>query len=58
MCGIAGYLGDSSIDYSEKSSSLIGGLKYRGPDNQQSYEFENGSFVHTRLSILDVLNKL
>jgi asparagine synthase (glutamine-hydrolysing) len=52
MCGICGHLTLNKVDqaFIQKSQSLNA---LRGPDNSGIVNFGNGSFGHTRLSILD-----
>ncbi len=51
MCGIAGCMGKKET---KKVHRMLDALRHRGPDDRGIYEFSNGSFGHTRLSIVDV----
>ncbi len=51
MCGIAGCFG---IIDTKTISRMLDALPHRGPDDRGIYEFGNGVFGHTRLSIVDV----
>jgi len=55
MCGITGVVyrdgRRASASFIEKMTSII---KHRGPDLQDTYSYENVSFGHVRLSILDL----
>ena len=50
MCGIVGF---NSID-SNKLLSMIKSINHRGPDDFGTFEVNNFSFGHARLSILDL----
>ncbi|MDR0984335.1 MAG: asparagine synthase (glutamine-hydrolyzing) [Ruminococcus sp.] len=50
MCGIAGYIGKT--DYGN-SNQMQAELKRRGPDQDGIFNFNEGSLVHTRLSVID-----
>ena len=59
MCGIGGLINKNSFsqeDLGNIMSSMAKSLKHRGPDFSSNWieEGNNLSFVHTRLSILDV----
>ena len=49
MCGIAGFV-NSSYSY----ENVIKTLGHRGPDEHNSYQYNNVDFFHLRLSILDI----
>jgi len=51
MCGIAGCFG---IIDTKTINRMLDALPHRGPDDRGTYEFGNGVFGHTRLSIVDV----
>lgn len=50
MCGIIGFNSKNS----NKLQNLLQTIYYRGPDDNGTYEFENISLGHVRLSILDL----
>lgn len=52
MCGIFGYLGPKSEQID--SESIVKALYHRGPDDQGVRIWDDGVFVQTRLSIIDV----
>ena len=49
MCGIAGTI-NCGFSYEE----VIKTMGHRGPDEQYGYQFQNVSFFHLRLAILDI----
>ena len=49
MCGIAG-----SVNSSYSYENVIKTLGHRGPDEHNSYQYNNVDFFHLRLSILDI----
>jgi len=51
MCGIAGYTGVSASDDIKK---MIDKINYRGPDAQITFQNDQISLAHARLSILDL----
>lgn len=60
MCGIAGYIGKNNLNLENlKNTSDI--LNHRGPDGfgfyNHNYKDKNISFVHRRLSIIDLDNR-
>lgn len=55
MCGIAGAFGDMArIQVEAVANKIIQEIRYRGPDAQGVERFDNGFFVHLRLSIIDL----
>jgi len=52
MCGIVGYYGHNTRDFSDESKLNL--ISHRGPDHQSSIEGSNYFLGHTRLSIQDV----
>ncbi len=50
MCGIAGFTGRNS----GVLSSMLASIRHRGPDDRGTYEDNNVSLGHVRLSILDL----
>lgn len=55
MCGIAGCLNNKPSN--KEISNCIESLRSRGPNNENYFQEENVSLIHTRLSILDTSNK-
>lgn len=58
MCGIAGYIGTSSID-TDRLQACLGLMRRRGPDHAAWQEFTNPAgrrvyLLHSRLSIIDL----
>ena len=49
MCGIAG-----SVNSGYSYENVINTLGHRGPDEHDSYQYNNVNFFHLRLSILDI----
>ena len=52
MCGIIGYYGNNSIEFSGRTRLDL--ISHRGPDHQSSIQGKNYFLGHTRLSIQDV----
>ncbi|MBA3665105.1 MAG: asparagine synthase (glutamine-hydrolyzing) [Bacteroidetes bacterium] len=55
MCGIAGsyYLDTNISKRFNNHSKIVELLKHRGPDHQAFHQFNNCTFYHSRLSIID-----
>src|SRR3989338_7066554 len=57
MCGIAGYIGEKTIN-AEHIDKTLQRMKNRGPDYQAHVSFRNGdshvTLLHSRLSIIDL----
>lgn len=54
MCGIAGAFGSLyGVDSEGIAKRVIQEIHYRGPDGDGIAHFENGFFVHVRLSVID-----
>lgn len=51
MCGIAGFVGPRNTDLLRRMGELV---RHRGPDQDGIYEQDGCSFVHKRLSIIDL----
>ena len=51
MCGIAGVFQEPATKTVE---NMIGNITHRGPDDRGVVDVTNGTFGHTRLSILDI----
>ena len=49
MCGIAG-----SVNFKLPYETINAVMHHRGPDEQAGYTFNNVSFYHLRLAILDI----
>lgn len=55
MCGIAGAFGGlSDAECRSIADRVVKAIRYRGPDADGFQQFENGFFVHLRLSIIDL----
>jgi len=57
MCGIAGYVNLADRKDSptvELLQSMIGAIRYRGPDEYGLYRDNYAGLVHARLSIIDL----
>jgi asparagine synthase (glutamine-hydrolysing) len=50
MCGIAGYIGKTDCGNSKQMQTELG---RRGPDQNGIFNFDEGSLIHTRLSVID-----
>ena len=50
MCGIVGFNGKNS----KKLEAMINSIRHRGPDDSGTFESQNFSLGHVRLSILDL----
>ena len=54
MCGIGGIIDDKTLNEIEDVLAYMKqALQHRGPDHSELHQFENGGFIHTRLSIID-----
>ncbi|MDX2158270.1 MAG: asparagine synthase (glutamine-hydrolyzing) [Hyphomicrobiaceae bacterium] len=56
MCGIAGFLGQSShpIDHAQTIKAMLARIEHRGPDEQGYMVDDHGALGNARLSIIDL----
>ena len=58
MCGICGEMRFDKIKISENNKQdLLNSIRYRGPDNSDSFNYHNLFLGHSRLAIIDVSSK-
>jgi len=58
MCGITGIycFKETAIQYKDKLSAAVNTLSKRGPDNKNTFFYNNIGLGHTRLSVIDTSN--
>ncbi|MEI8279394.1 MAG: asparagine synthase (glutamine-hydrolyzing) [Bacteroidota bacterium] len=54
MCGIAGWIGKVSFDKVVVSDKMKKAMYHRGPDLQIDMHWDNVTFIHNRLKIIDL----
>ena len=57
MCGIFGLVSKNKILNDFQIKNILKSLNHRGPDDRGCLQFENLTFLHTRLSIQDLSHK-